>query len=396
MVVALMLPACAPAPLSPPVRSGEPIGVQLMRAEPAYVGTPFRVLLDFENADDTAFLAGAGGAKIDHEVAHTGGAALGVSGATHQATVKLSSLLPADNFPGTWTLVGAYLIAREPVTVTATYEVHEKTLLKRTVTLEPRKWTAVFLDVTALSDPNVDSGVKEVGQLRFEWPAGTDVWIDDVIVADNSRELVPDPEPAGSGWTVRQRGFETTIERQGMFRLALATPEKDAVNGWRVAEASELRVRLVSGDGKHARTIYADGREYADGKFAAVAPLPTPQRQAFEAQHANPAEIVVNPEMGRLERNTPGDRNNDGYNELWGSYEVHANGPRLELRIEPHTPKLVGPVLEVANLPKGKAIVNVDGQVAERIARLPNGNLLVQLPGAIERPVTVNVNVRAQ
>src|SRR5260370_40187843 len=67
-------------PLAPPVRSSEPIGVQLMRAEPVFVGTPFRVLLDFESQTDMAFIKDAGAAKIDREVAHTGAASLQVPG----------------------------------------------------------------------------------------------------------------------------------------------------------------------------------------------------------------------------------------------------------------------------------------------------------------------------
>ncbi len=388
------LAGCGAAPpLSPPVRTGEPVGVQLMRVEPGVVGLPFRVLLDFENANDTAFIADAGLAKVDREVAHTGGASLQIPGGAARVGVKLGALLPTTGFPGAWTLAGAYFIAREPTRVTASYEAEGKVLVRRVVVLEPRKWTLVLLDVTGLSDPN--KGPEHgVGVLRFQAGAET-VWCDDVVLMDNSRELVPTAEPAASGWAVRQRGFETTIERQGgqgAFRLTLPTPEAGDA-GWRVDEANAIRVCLTSADGRHARTIYSDGREYRDGKFATLVELGAAQA-ALEAQHFSPAELDVHEELGRVDRNTSGDRNNDGYNEARGSYQLKANGPRIELTIQPRTPRLVRPVLEVAGLPKGNVVVNVDGQVVDRWVRLPNGHVLVEIPGGIERQIGVSLNVR--
>jgi hypothetical protein len=62
--------------------------------------------------------------------------------------------------------------------------------------------------------------------------------------------------------------------------------------------------------------------------------------------------------------------------------------------IKPQVTPLVRPVFEIAGLPAGTTLATVDGQLVERTSRLANGNLLIELPLAIQRPVTLNVNVK--
>jgi hypothetical protein len=95
-----------------------------------------------------------------------------------------------------------------------------------------------------------------------------------------------------------------------------------------------------------------------------------------------------------LNRSTPGDANNDGYNEARGAYQVIASGPRVELTITPRTSALARPVLEIAGLPPGNVLVNMEGQLIAGAVRLSSGDLLLELPAKIERPTIVNV--RAQ
>src|SRR3979490_3379401 len=113
-------------PPAPPLRRAEPVGVQLMRTEPVFVGTPFRVLLDFESPDDLVFISGAGNARLGHDVAHTGNASLQLPSGSTGFAVKLSSLLPAGTFPGSWTLAGAYFISRQRAVVQVLYEADGK------------------------------------------------------------------------------------------------------------------------------------------------------------------------------------------------------------------------------------------------------------------------------
>src|SRR5206468_1990885 len=166
------------------------IGVQFMRAEPSFVGAPFRILCDFESETDLAFIADAPAARVDPQVAHTGGASLRLPAGVNGFTLKLASLLPPGNFPGSWTLIGGYFISREPVAVQVSYEVKGKVLLRRTVQIEPRKWTTAFLDISSLADPNADPS-HEVGVVRFAFERA-DVWCDDLIVLDNANALVGD------------------------------------------------------------------------------------------------------------------------------------------------------------------------------------------------------------
>ncbi len=103
---------------------------------------------------------------------------------------------------------------------------------------------------------------------------------------------------------------------------------------------------------------------------------------------------MVPDEFGRIDRDTPGDQNNDGYNERRGSYELVAKGARLEVTLRPTTRLLARPVLEIAGLPAGNALATVEGQLIERATRLPNGNLLIEIPLVLERPTTINIAVK--
>jgi hypothetical protein len=386
--------AVGPRQLSPPIRSGEPIGVQIMRTEPSLVGTPFRVLIDFESDSDLAFLADGHSATRDPEVAHTGAASLRLPAGSSVA-VKLSAMLSASNFPAAWTLGGAYFISREPATVTATYEVDGKALLHRTVTLEPRKWTPVMLDLSPLNDPNVGVTSRDVGVLKFK-AERAEAWCDDVVLIDNAHTLVGESAKPGDNWTVRQRGFSTLIERPGSFSLAVPTPEESPGDGWVVVEANEMRVVFAGdGGGKRVWAIYSDGRAYLNGKVKPVMPLPPDRVAALEQQQASPAQLQVPDEFGRVERNAPGDRNNDGYAEMTGAYELKASGPRMRVTITPQTPRLVTPVLEIAGLPpQGRVTAYMEGQLIESIVRLHNGHVLVEIPATLTKSTTLDVRVQ--
>jgi hypothetical protein len=99
--------------------------------------------------------------------------------------------------------------------------------------------------------------------------------------------------------------------------------------------------------------------------------------------------------MGRVNRSTPGDSDNDGYNEARGAYQVIATGPRVELTITPRTSVLARPVLEIAGLPPGNVLVNMEGQLVGGATRLSgSGDLLIELPARLERPTQVNVRVQ--
>ena len=91
------------------------------------------------------------------------------------------------------------------------------------MTLEPRKWTPVLLDITALSDPNL-APPGETGVLRFTVEQSA-VWCDDVVVLDNTRNLLPESDKSGDAWSVRERGLAILIEKPGSFSLRVPSLE---------------------------------------------------------------------------------------------------------------------------------------------------------------------------
>ena len=140
-------------------------------------------------------------------------------------------------------------------------------------------------------------------------------------------------------------------------------------------------------------TIYPDGRMYWGGQFrVAWRDLRDAREQAL--QHATPAEIGIPDSMGRVNRSTPGDGDNDGYNEARGAYQIVASGSRIELALSPRTAVLSRPVLEIAGLPAGTVRVTMEGRLVPGALRLPSGDVLIELPGPIARPTLINV--RAQ
>jgi hypothetical protein len=127
-----------------------------------------------------------------------------------------------------------------------------------------------------------------------------------------------------------------------------------------------------------------------------IRPLMTPDlsEPTWREQQVSPAEIELAESSGRVDRSSPGDVNNDGYNESRGSYMVVANGPRLALIITPRSTAIAQPILEISELPPGNVLVTVEGRLVEDDVRLNDGRLLVKLPGRIERPTSVNIRVQ--
>ncbi|HYE18694.1 MAG TPA: hypothetical protein VEA69_09635 [Tepidisphaeraceae bacterium] len=435
----------APAPVPPPL-TDLPIGVQMTRREPRLAGVPFRVLLDFEKTVDEAFVlrpawAGpmypqpeparrparwysgeAAPAMLEMGFAHTGKASLALRRDRAAVAVKLSSLEP-EALAGKWTMAGAYFFSERPATVTvglaSQHAGGDAPLLERTVTLAAGQWTPVLLDLTTLAPAGSPSGSQanapsllsagraaDLLVVRAKSAEPTVVFCDDVIVINNDvtwAEVAAEPSstepaaagPARSSWVVRRRGFETVVDRPQRFRLSLKTPESGAAEGWVCREAGPMRARFLSTAGK-TWTIYPDGRSVRDGQLDLLFKSADPAlRQALAAQHESPGEMTVDEEMGRVFRESEGDRNNSGYDAARAAYQLaSANRTRFVFSIAPRTKQIVQPVFEVSGLEKGAALIVVEGQLIERYAWLPDGRLIFELPRAVTRATTVNVSVK--
>jgi hypothetical protein len=414
-LVALLaaLPGCA-GDRSLDIREDhEPIGTQLLRAVPALKEDRFNALLDFESNDDAIFCSTVGGSgAIATDKPHTGRAAYKIDAATQRFSIKLSSLLAGRKFPDTWTLAGGYFYTEQPTKITIGFQPAMKGCEPRDVDLPGGEWTAVFAELPA------DFSPQTVPSLVFDLksPHGS-VWCDDVLLIDNYKVLTSPSEdsaasPASAAiapssvftadvaagvmppWLVLRRGLNFLGSAPGRFDFKLVTDEF-STGGWEVNEANPMRARFHAVVGPSspapALTIYADGRAFLNGQYK---PMSVAARDPMLAQqHQSPAQIEVADGMGRVDRNTPGDANNDGYNETTGSYRIIAFGPRIELRFIPSKSPELSPILEFSGLPFGNALVTLEGRLVEKSTRTSSGTLLVELPARIDRPVTVDVRI---
>ena len=364
-----------------------------MTAQPAPSAAPGRrvsSLLDFESPQDLVFIATEppAAAALDTASAHGGSSCLLLPPGTNSLIIKTPTLLQGRPFPADWTLLGAYVLVDRPTYITASFESAGQPLITRTVGVAPGAWTPVMIDLAALGSATRG----EAGTFRLRFTAGSTVRLDDVMLVDNHEVLIDTSAVSSAGWRVQRKGLYYIVEAPGRFSFAVSTSQAQA-GGWVAVEASEARARFMSTAPPGSMTIYPDGRMYWGGQFrSAWRDLHDAKEQAL--QHTTPAEIGIPDSMGRVNRSTPGDGDNDGYNEARGAYQIVASGSRIELALSPRTAVLSRPVLEIAGLPAGTVRVTMEGRLVPGALRLPSGDVLIELPGPIARPTLINV--RAQ
>jgi hypothetical protein len=373
-------------PPSTAPKSNEPLRQQVSRASEELHGKRFSGLLHFENESDVLFVSARPSARdVDAGDAHTGRASLLLTAGTTRLTIKLSSMLGGREFPGDWTLVGLYVRSDEANGVALSCAQNGRAIAARKLALPAGEWTAAMLDISAL--PATPSGNVTL-ELRFDRPTAS-VRCDDVLLIDN-RDTLVDATPRG--WTIKRAGLRITCERKLSFNLSVVTADGSPA-GWEVEEANELRARFASAGETKSLTVYADGRSIWDGAYKPLS-VEVREDKTFAAAHTSPAEIAVPETMGRVDRNTPGDANNDGYNEQLGAYVLQATSGRLELTMTPRTTAVPRPVLQIAGLPEGRALVTIEGRLVEKSTRLKDGQLLVELPARISRATLVTIRIQ--
>jgi len=379
VVAFLLLSAgCAKDPRDIVDYSNEPIGMQLLRAEPGLKQRRFNTLLDFEKADDLVFVKSHPDATTEMRRAHTGKASGAIGTA---AQINLASVMVGRPFPADWTLAGGYIRCDRAATIdmrctTAGHETH------RTVDIPAGKWTPAFLDLTQMTKSDA------TGDATIQYSSNQPMLIDDVMVIDNTQWFVGGEK---SPWTIRQKGFKISCEREGWFSIGLDSIDGNP-GGWNIEELSTMRVTFRSAGKTKWLTVYSDGRTYWDGKFE---PLSSNAKSdpILAQEHDHPGAISIAEGMGRIDRNTSGDANNDGYNERLAAYQIVASGPRMELTLNSKSVPLVRPIVEIAGLPNGKPLITLEGRLIESFTRLKNGNVLIEVPARIEQPATMNVRV---
>ncbi|WP_428940216.1 hypothetical protein [Fontivita pretiosa] len=381
----------------------EPIAMQLLRASPDLKGHRFSNLLSFEDETDLVFLTNTRLlARRTPDRMHTGKASLELSGGPGRMTIKLTSLLGSQSpFPGEWALAGAYFSSDSPARITVVANLAAGST-RNTVTIAPgQRWTPVMVDLSAAQTAG-DASQPSTGQapaptITFLIDSAAAVWCDDLVLIDNTQWLVGGPTASGTQpsetWSVRRQGMDIVCDAPQRFSIRLPAAEA-STQGWRVQEANALRARFSAESARNRTlTICHDGRSFWDGEFR-------PLCSEFHAdpnwaqQHLSPALIEIDPAMGRIDRRSPGDANNDGYNESRGCYRLIASGARLECTLVPRSAPLMRPMLEVAGLPPGQVLVSMEGRLVEQTIRLPDGTLLVELPGRIDRPTLLSLRVQ--
>lgn len=370
----------------------EPSSLQLMRVRPELQDQRFSDLLNFEAPTDTVFVTTRDFQRErDDARAHAGHSSLRLQGHAGSMTVKLSSLITSKSFPSGWTEAGAYFLCDRPVQVSVACLSGKKVLATETTTLLPGQWSGAWVDLSHIS-PDLSPAADDLS-LSFSMDVPNVIWCDDVMLIDNTRWVLGSPDkPSPGEWTLCRRGFNWICDAAGRFNLQLPSTESQA-GGWQMDEANAMRMRFSSTGDVKSLTIYSDGRSYWDGKFRAMT-ADLRNDPLWARQESSPAEIQIPQAMGRLNRNAPGDSNNDGYCEARGSYSISATGSRVDVTILPRSIPVQHPVLEIAGLDAGKALVTIEGRLIEQTQRLSDGTLLVDLPIKVERAVTVNIRIQ--
>jgi hypothetical protein len=346
-------------------------------------------LLNFESNDDLSFITAepASSVRADTTVMREGSRSLLIPPSTRSITVKLTTLLEGRAFPADWTLIGGYFYADAPAYITATI-VTAGGSITRTVGIGPRAWTPVMVDVSTLPASSAAASI------RFDFvPApGGAVYCDDVVLVDNQHLFIDTRASGAEGWAIARRGLAYVVDRPNHFTFAIYTAEAQ-LGGWSIVECNEARVRFASRGKPSTYTVYADGRSYCDGYYKPLDPSLAYANEIAPA-HQSPAALSVPETLGRVNRNSHGDADNDGYNESLGAYELIASGPRFEVTLSPQSVPVPRPVLEIANVPAGQLLVTMEGQLIPSTRRLENGNVLIDLPTRLARPAAVNVRVQ--
>jgi hypothetical protein len=346
------LSGCSPEAFTEP----QPVivGLQMLKTEAQLAKYPFFNLLSFETDADGVFVKSTPPGVLDLVQHHTGERSLRIPSGVTETTVNLEALHSGRDWPGRWTLIGGYLKANVAQELSAAFCVDSKAIETYRVRAPAGAWTPVMLDVPK----TLERSNGRIGELKlsFNPPLAQDLFLDDVVEIDNSSTLYEQ-----GNLKITEHGLWMTVKR-GDFYQTIPTPEADP-NGWKIVEANAMRVCLVSPS----------------------------QWVCYYTSHENtrPTAKVEATSGGKLDRNQPGDEDNDGVVEARGAYQIKAAGNAVELRVSASA----GPVdIEIAGLPRGKPLITLQGVLIEKYAWLEDGRLLIELP-ALSRGAEVAVRV---
>lgn len=391
----LVLAGCPSAQKRVPTPGTPSIGQQLQQQDDSLQDQRFRRLLDFESESDLVFAtvgsAGSSEAKQRAPEGHTGAGSLRASG--DSVSLRVGAVLFGAKVPGDWTILGCYVKPQADVMIESAVADSGGAIARAVQPAAAGRWTFVSIDLST-ADANRLASAGDALRLHLTPQAGgksNPLLVDDVLLVDNSRTLLDTLSRGATGWKISRRGHSTTIDAPGRFKvdfLAAAASRE----GWVIREYGPMRIILAGSREVKQWVFYNDGRWIEDGRMS----VKGASGDEAIASHTTPATVQIDEAAGRLNPNSPGDADNDGYNEQRGAYQIVARQPRVPVVIKPGAVPVASPVLEIDSLPPGDVSVMVEGRLIETHDRLPDGRVLVNLPIRIDRPVTALVKVVAR
>lgn len=366
----------------------KPLLFQLQEQDTSLEGQRVRTLLDFEHESDLIFTESEGPISLGSP-AQTGQFSLQFSHSV--VTFRIHSVLFSTAFPGEWTLLGAYARPQIDNSVQTELLDGETVLAKNRKTIPGGRWTFVGIDLTRhLSQIQASNDKRFRFRMTFDASVGlATTLVDNVVLINNTRTLVDTRSNASFGWLIRQEGYTTRIEAPGRFKIEALTPAATD-SGWILSEYNSTRIILRSAGPIQTWVLYSDGRMIRDGQISIHGPVETDVSDS----HRDPAIIQTDETTATLRVHTPGDSDNDGYNEVFGAYQLSAKGARIQFTIRPRTTPCVAPLFEIHDLPPGMVTTMVEGRLIDSAERLNDERVLLRLPLRIDRPMTVTVRSR--
>lgn len=349
-------------------------GARPFVARPSPVTMPYSRLFNFEDSIDRVFIS-----PRETEFAE----AESVSG-TRSATIAAGQTLRLDidaamlgrSFPGRWSLLGLAVRADSASVATVRLRVDESVRNEQAVSLLPGEWKRVWIELIDL-DParsyNVAADVS-AGEAA--------VFVDDVIVADSSKSITPVDVP--DALEVHRVGLYWQVATQN-GGVRLASKLLDERGGFEPTAVNGLQAEFAAADGSRA-IVDRVGRTIRNGRIESRDP-------AAVAHHNTPVRIVALDESCELIRNAPGDSDQDGFDDRAGVYRIRAIRPVFAFRLEPRGTPAYWPLVRVEDVPAGRVRATVEGALVERVIRLPDGALLLEVPGVLDRPARIECRV---
>jgi len=204
-----------------------------------------------------------------------------------------------------------------------------------------------------------------------------------------------------------RRGFASVApepaygEKSGANFVLLSQPGRDRPDLlWCLhkPEAAERRLELVSADERRIAVTVGDIEPADTADTAHLLRFwprdidGVPDAQSFSADYQRPAVLVVS--RGRVITDAAGDLDHDGFNESEGCYELEPKEGLLRFRLAAGPSLRHQPIFRVHATVSADCWVYADGRIIRRQGRDQGGNLLFALPGAVSRPLTIEVNTR--